>query len=136
VTTAAVIAVVADDEAVRDSLAVLLECHGFGVLEFSTVAAFLTDCHLDQVGCALVHFCRRGDVRGLVHALCERGGNIRVIALAGAGESRVRADALSAGAAFVLDIPFAEEALLSAVQTVWSASGVGLLDLRGGKVRK
>jgi FixJ family two-component response regulator len=70
----------------------------------------------------------------LLHALCERGGNIPVIALAGAGESRVRADALSAGAAFVLDIPLAEEALLNAVQTVSSASGRGLVSVRVGKI--
>jgi two-component system response regulator FixJ len=124
VNATAVIAVVADDEAMRDSLTVLLECHGFGVREFSTVAAFLADCHLDQVGCALVHSCRpRVEVLGLLHTLCQRGGNAPVVVLA--GESSVKADALSAGAAFVLDIPVAEGALLRAVRTVWPASGSG-----------
>jgi two-component system, LuxR family, response regulator FixJ len=135
VNTTAVIAVVAGDEALRDSLAVLLECHGFGVREFSTVAAFLADCHLDQVGCALVHLCRPGvDVLGLLHALCQRGGNTPVVALL--GESGVKADALSAGAAFVLDIPVAEGALLSAVRTVWAASGSGSLGVRVGEGSK
>ena len=49
---AASIAVVDDDEAVRDSLQALLEANGYAVTAYGTAESFLQSYRPDQAGCA------------------------------------------------------------------------------------
>jgi two-component system response regulator FixJ len=109
--------VVDDDEAVRDSLRVLLEASGFVVRTYDSAAVFLAAAAPALRGCALIDV-RMPEIDGLElqQRLNERGIRLPVIVMTGQGDIPVAVRAMKAGAVDFLEKPFNEEELLAAVR--------------------
>ncbi len=109
--------VIDDDDAVRESLAFLLESNGLTVRQHVSAAAFLhSDVALDR-GC-MVTDVRMPDMSGveLLKVLKERGANMSVIVMTGHGDVPLAVEAMKLGAADFLEKPFDDTAILSAVR--------------------
>lgn len=112
----AVVHVVDDDEAVRDSLRFLLEAAGFAVRVWSDAAALLAD-PPGPSGCVLTDFNMPGvDGLQLQAGLAAQGIGLPVIVMTGYGDVPVAVRAMRAGAVDFLEKPFDEAALLDAVR--------------------
>lgn len=109
--------IVDDEEAVRDSLAILLECDGFGVRSFARGEAFLAVAH-ELDGCLLLDL-RMPEMDGfeVMEALKERDIRIPIVVVTGHGDALLERRALDAGAHAMLDKPLAEETLLTAIRS-------------------
>ncbi|HYF86547.1 response regulator transcription factor [Azospirillum sp.] len=107
-----------DDDAIRDSLEVLLECAGFRVESFSTPLGFLESGAPSRPGCLLVDV-RMPQMSGLdVQERLTRGGHaIPVVVMTGHGDVPLAVRAMKAGAVDFVEKPFEEEALLAAVRS-------------------
>ncbi len=110
------IIIVDDDDAVRDSLALLLNFRGYRTRAFPSAEAFLADWRPDWRGCLLLDL-RMGGMDGLAlqRALAERGNTLPIVFLTGHGDLPQARAALKAGAVDFLEKPYEEEALLAAV---------------------
>lgn len=108
--------VVDDDEAVRDSLASLLEAAGHTVETFASARAFL-DAHASrQSGCLVVDI-RMPDMDGLTlqERLAAEGARLPVIVVTGHGDVPLAVRAMKAGALDFIEKPFMEDAILQSV---------------------
>jgi two-component system, LuxR family, response regulator FixJ len=115
--------VVDDDEAVRDSLSVLLESAGLSVRTYESATAFLEALPKLGAGCVLTDVQMPGlDGLALQRRLTALGIRLPVIVMAGHGDVPIAVEALKAGAADFLEKPFDDEQLLSAVQSALAAS--------------
>jgi FixJ family two-component response regulator len=112
-----IITIVDDDDAVRDSLALLLNFRGFRCRGFASAEACLKDWSPEWRGCLLLDL-RMGGMDGLAlqQALHERGSRLPVVFLTGHGDIAHARAALKAGAVDFLEKPYAEDALLAAVR--------------------
>ncbi|AWB06878.1 DNA-binding response regulator (plasmid) [Azospirillum humicireducens] len=110
--------IVDDDDAIRDSLEVLLDCAGFRAESFSTPLAFLESGAPSRPGCLLVDV-RMPQMSGLdVQERLTRGGHaMPVVVMTGHGDVPLAVRAMKAGAVDFVEKPFEEEALLAAVRS-------------------
>jgi len=110
-----------DDDAVRDSLCMLLEVEGIAISAYASAEAFLraastagdcvvTDAQMPGLGGV-----------GLMQTLRARGLEIPVILITGRMESAVRAQALALGAFRLVEKPFAPDEILGAVRAALDA---------------
>jgi RNA polymerase sigma factor (sigma-70 family) len=108
--------IVDDDEAVRDSLALLLGFRGWRTRVFPGAEEFLGDWRPEWRGCLLLDL-RLGGMDGLSlqHALAERGSRLPIVFLTGHGDVAQARQALKGGAVDFLEKPYTEEALLDAI---------------------
>jgi two-component system response regulator FixJ len=115
--------VVDDDEAVRDSLALLLESSGMSARTYDSAAAFLKALPNLASGCVLTDV-RMPDLDGLElqRRLMELGVQMPVIVMTGHGDVPIAVEALKAGAADFLEKPFDDAQLLAAVSSALAAS--------------
>lgn len=114
--------VVDDDEAVRDSLTLLLESAGFAVRTYSSAPDLLRA--LPQPpGCVLTDV-RMPEIDGLAlqRRLVELGSRVPVIVMTGHGDVPIAVEALKAGAADFLEKPFNDDQLLASVTSAIAAS--------------
>jgi two-component system response regulator FixJ len=115
--------VVDDDEAVRDSLSVLLESAGLSVRTYESATAFLEALPKIGAGCVLTDVQMPGlDGLALQRRLTALGIRLPVIVMTGHGDVPIAVESLKAGAADFLEKPFDDEQLLSAVQSALAAS--------------
>ncbi len=114
---AQVIYVVDDDEAMRDSMAWLLEGEGYTVACHDSGEHFLEAYHEGMRGC-LVLDVRMPEMSGLeLHELLlERGSRLPVIFVTGHGDVPMAVAALQRGACDFIEKPFHNEDLLSRIQ--------------------
>ena len=114
--------VVDDDEAVRDSLALLLESSGMSARTYDSAAAFLKALPNLASGCVLTDV-RMPDLDGLElqRRLMELGVQMPVIVMTGHGDVPIAVEALKAGAADFLEKPFDDAQLLAAVSSALAA---------------
>ncbi|HTI81158.1 MAG TPA: response regulator FixJ [Acetobacteraceae bacterium] len=114
--------VVDDDEAVRDSLTVLLEAAGFAVRAYESPTALL-GASLGTIGCVLTDV-RMPEMDGLElqRRLREAGRRLPVIVMTGHGDIPIAVEAMKAGAADFLEKPFDDEQLLASVRRAIAAS--------------
>ena len=111
---------VVDDDAVRDSLKLLLESLGFSVRDFANAADLLRqageargsclilDLHLPIVGAL--------DLLRMMRMMRQKQIEMPVILISGRADVGVKARALEVGAVACLDKPIAEAALIGTIQ--------------------
>jgi two-component system response regulator FixJ len=106
-----------DDDAVRDSLSLLLDSAGIATESYSTSAAFLDSYNPERPGCAVLDI-RMPGMTGmeLQEALQSAGIRIPIIFLTGHGNVPMSAKAFRAGAVDFLQKPVDENVLLSRIQ--------------------
>jgi two-component system, LuxR family, response regulator TtrR len=104
--------VVDDDEAVRDSLAWLLEGAGYRVMAFDSAERFLERCDLNAVA-VLVLDIRMPGMTGLQlqEVLASRGSTLPIIFITGHGDVPMAVQAMKQGAADFIEKPFNEVVL-------------------------
>jgi two-component system, LuxR family, response regulator FixJ len=110
--------IVDDDEAIRDSLKLLLEAAGLKhVVTHESGHDFLNNAKPTPGDCLVVDV-RMPDIDGLElqQALVEHGINIPVIVMTGHGDIPMAVRALKAGASDFIEKPFPDEVMLEAVQ--------------------
>jgi two-component system response regulator FixJ len=111
--------VVDDDEAVRDSIKVLLEIHGLEVEDFGSTSEFTSHYRKPAQGCLILdhHLSRTTGVDFLTSAEGRRLG-IPVILIAGQGDPTIERRAREAGVAEYLHKPVGERKLIETVERV------------------
>lgn len=107
-----IVAVVDDDESVRESLPDLLGELGFAARTFASPQEFLSSGHLEDTRCMILDIAMP-DMTGpeLFQELVRRGHTIPTIFITARAENGVRARLLRQGAVEVLFKPFGDEAL-------------------------
>ncbi|MBI4756436.1 MAG: response regulator transcription factor [Betaproteobacteria bacterium] len=112
-----IVHVVDDDEALRDSLAWLLESRGLQVRQYASGEEFLA-APLDEVPGCLVLDVRMPGIGGLelYERLQVRGCALPVIFITGHGDVPMAVTALKKGAADFIEKPFNDQALLHLIQ--------------------
>jgi FixJ family two-component response regulator len=113
--------IVDDDEAVRDSVAELVESVGLQAECYASAPAFLDAFAPARPGC-LVLDVRMAEMSGLVlqERLNALGARIPVIVLTGHGDVPMAVQALKAGAVDFLQKPYREQALVDSINAALS----------------
>jgi FixJ family two-component response regulator len=110
------VAVVDDDESVRESLPTLLSECGFEVQAFASAEAFLASGSLGETSCLVLDVAMPGMTGPeLQQELSLRGRTIPIIFITGDRDEAVRARVLKLGAVACLSKPFSDSALLEAL---------------------
>ena len=112
------VAVIEDDESVRESVVSLIESVGYEVRFFGSAEEFLDSPNADRVNCLILDV-RLPGISGLqLYAQLNKSAQrIRTIFVTAHVDDRARAWALNAGAVAFLYKPFQASALLKALQT-------------------
>jgi two-component system response regulator FixJ len=112
-----IVYVVDDDEAVRDSLEILLETAGFATRSFASALSFLAAADGLAPGC-LVADVRMPEMDGLElqERLSAAGHRFPVIIITGHGDVPVAVRAMKAGAVDFIEKPFANETIIESVR--------------------
>ena len=117
------VAVVDDDESVRESLPDLLREFGFVVHAFSSAEEFLASGDVDRTSCLVLDIAMPGmSGPDLQRALIRRGHAIPVVFITAHGDETIRPEMLAQGAVACLFKPFSETALLEALNAALRAS--------------
>jgi two-component system response regulator FixJ len=113
--------IVDDDEAVRDSLSVLLEARAYIVRSFASAPEFLDAAASLRPGCVIVDI-RMPEMDGLELQRClvDRALQFPLIVITGHGDVPLAVRAMKAGAVDFIEKPFASEAILESVATAFS----------------
>jgi FixJ family two-component response regulator len=110
------VAVVDDDESIRESLPTLLRECGFTVLAFASAEALLSSESLGKIGCLVLDIAMPGMTGPeLLQELRLRGRNIPTIFITADGDSATRPSLLRLGAVECLYKPFSDTAILEAL---------------------
>ena len=111
-----VVFVVDDDEAVRDSLSMLMRSVGLAVRTYSSALEFLDRFDADRTGC-LVLDVRMPGMSGieLQEQLVAKQATLPIIFITGHGDVPMAVRALRAGAVDFIQKPFSDQALLDRI---------------------
>ncbi len=112
------VAIVDDDESMRDTTKDLLESAGFSAVTFARAASFLKSRRLSRVSCLIADM-RMGEMTGLeLHQhLVASNHSIPTILMTAYSDDRVRAQAIKAKVVCYLAKPFAADELLACVRS-------------------
>jgi len=109
--------VVEDDEAVRDSLELLLKSDGKPVKTYESASAFLKDYSDKMAGCIVLDIRMPGmDGMELQKKLNEKHSILPIIFVTGHGDVPMAVDAMKEGAVDFIQKPYREEALLEKIE--------------------
>jgi FixJ family two-component response regulator len=110
------VAVVDDDESVRESLPDLLRSFGLEVEPFASAEAFLASGSVERTGCLVLDVAMPG-ISGpeLLQELVRRNQAPPIVFITAYADDRVRTTAFKHGAVAYLTKPFSEDAILGAV---------------------
>ncbi|WP_159728959.1 response regulator FixJ [Methylosinus sp. Ce-a6] len=116
-TTAAIVHVIDDDAAVRDSLRLLLATENFDVRAYASARDFLASAGPGEAGCVITDV-RMPEVSGmdLLAEFKARRVDLPVIVITAHADVTLAVQAMKAGAVDLLEKPFDDEALLGAVR--------------------
>ena len=108
--------IVDDDEAVRDSLSMLLESKAFAVKSFASAVEFLAAASSLHPGCLIVDI-RMPEMDGLElqQHLIDRSLDFPLIVITGHGDVPVAVRAMKAGAVDFIEKPFTYETILDSL---------------------
>lgn len=114
--------VVDDDDAVRDSLKILLESYDLVVRDFDSVPDFLGTAEPAGPACLVLdlHLPVMGGF-DVMNTLAQRGSRLPVIVITGRGDAQTKARALQAGAVAFLEKPVDDKSLMAAIRTALRA---------------
>jgi two-component system response regulator FixJ len=120
----AMVHVIDDDEAVRQSLIFLLKTAGITVAAYDSVTSFLTTLPQIKSGC-IVTDVRMPDISGidLLRRLREMRSPLPVIVITGHADVPLAVEAMKFGALDFLEKPFNDDALLDAVKAALNQQG-------------
>jgi FixJ family two-component response regulator len=106
-----------DDEAVRNSLHLLLSTYGLPVQSFASGEAFLAAWQPDHVGCLVLDI-RMGGISGLTlqDLMLERSIHLPIVFITGHGDLNACRRAFRAGAVDFLTKPVDEQTLIASVR--------------------
>lgn len=109
--------IVEDDEAVRDSLSLLLQSEGLAVRAFDRASRFLEEWQPDLNGCLVLDI-RMPEMDGmeLQQALIDRGSDLPIIFVTGHGDVPLAVEAMRQGAVDFIEKPYHEEQLLEKIR--------------------
>ncbi len=109
--------VIDDDEAVRDSLAALLDSAGMEVRTYASAGDFLARGASAEAGCVVTDV-RMPEITGLelLRHLNERGARFPVIVLTGEADVPMAVEALKRGASDFIEKPFNDDVILDATR--------------------
>jgi two-component system, LuxR family, response regulator FixJ len=109
--------VVDDDDAVRDSLALLLESAGLRVEAFAGAAEALARCREQRPACVVTDV-RMPEIDGLElqRRLTELYARLPVIVITGHGDVPLAVEAMKAGAVDFIEKPFSDDVILSSIE--------------------
>lgn len=109
--------VIDDDEAVRDSLATLLEAAGLAVSAYGSAGAFLDGIDTAQSGCVVTDV-QMPEMTGLelLRRLSDRLPQFPVIVLTGEADVPTAVEALKNGALDLIEKPYSAETIVAAVR--------------------
>lgn len=112
-----IVCIVDDDEAVRESLSVLLETMGYTVRTFESGPDFLDACASLETACVLLDV-RMPKMSGIEvqQRLKELRPDLPVIIVTGHGDITMAVQAMRVGAVDFIEKPFQEDALLASVE--------------------
>src|SRR5579885_2500821 len=110
--------IVDDDDAIRDSLQLLLESAGFRkVVTYGSCRAFLDEAAPRPGDCLLLDIRMPGmDGLELQDALAKRGTRIPVVMMTGHGDVPIAVRAMKAGAVDFIEKPFSDDVMLESVR--------------------
>jgi two-component system response regulator FixJ len=116
--------VIDDDDAMRDSLAFLLEVRGYAPRLYPSATAFLAAGPQALDGCVLTDI-RMPGMTGLelVKTLKADGVALPVVVMTGHGDVPLAVEAMKAGVVDFIEKPFTDESLLSAIQAALDQAG-------------
>jgi len=109
--------VVDDDDAVRDSLALLLESAGLRVEAFAGAAEVLARCREERPACVVTDV-RMPEIDGLElqRRLAELCARLPVIVITGHADVPLAVEAMKAGAVDFIEKPFSDDVILSSIE--------------------
>jgi FixJ family two-component response regulator len=109
--------VVEDDDAVRDSLQMVLESVGYKVFPYPNGNSFLDAWHADMSGCLLLDI-RMPGINGmeLQRKLTERNSILPIIFITGHGDVPMAVEAMQHGAFDFVQKPYREQELLEKIE--------------------
>jgi FixJ family two-component response regulator len=111
------VAIVDDDESVRDAVHGVLRSVGMKARTFGSAEEFLASGNRDQVGCLVTDVQMPGMTGLELQArLAEDDRRIPIIFITAYGNARMRAQAMRAGAVEFLGKPFDDDLLLESVR--------------------
>ena len=117
------IAVVDDDESVREALPDLLREFGFAAIAFDAAEAFLSSDALERIRCVILDIAMPGMTGPeLQQELINRGVRIPVIFITAHADENVRAGLLQKGAVECLFKPFGDQDLRAALDRALASS--------------
>jgi len=113
----AVIHLIDDDEALRESVAFLLRAADFGVKDFPSARAFLASLPDASLSCVVTDV-RMPDMSGieLIKRLTELKVDVPVIVITGHGDVALAVEAMKLGATDFFEKPFNDDLLLASVR--------------------
>jgi two-component system, LuxR family, response regulator FixJ len=117
-----VVHVIDDDEAMRDSMAFMLEMQGFEARLHDSATRFLEIAATAEAGC-IVTDVRMPGMTGLelIRALKARGIGMPVVVMTGHGDVPLAVEAMKAGVVDFVEKPFSDEVMVRAVRTALTA---------------
>jgi len=114
----AIVHIIDDDDAARDSLAFLMRSARIEVQSYETAPAFLAVVKTVSLGCVITDV-RMPEMTGieLLRNLRENGTDVPVIIITGHGDVPLAVEAMKFGAADFFEKPYDDDALIAAVQS-------------------
>lgn len=114
------VAIVDDDESIRESLPDLLTELGFAATSFSSAEEFLSSDYIEKIRCLILDVAMPG-MSGidLQHELKIRGQNVPIIFITAKRDERIRQRVLESGAIDCLYKPFSDSALVRALKAAF-----------------
>lgn len=116
-TLASAVAIIDDDEPVRDSLSLMLSNHGFGVCSFASAEQFLSALQASEIPSCIVCDIRMPGMSGLElqKELAKKWPMIPLVLITGHGDVAMAVAALKAGARDFIEKPFSPDRLIASI---------------------
>lgn len=113
------VAVIDDDEPVRDSLSMMLSNRGFGVCSFDSADSFLAAVQAGELPSCVVCDVRMPTMTGLElqAKLAKKWPMIPLVLITGHGDISMAVNALKAGAHDFIEKPFASDRLIDSIKS-------------------